>query len=161
MSLRLSVFARGLLAAAGLALLLCGSAGVSQSQVPDLGICASLNGARPFPDDHPWNQDISRLPVDPNSANLIKSIGLTTGLHPDFGSGTWDGGPIGIPYIVVPGDQALVPITFYYADQSDPGPYPIPSNAPIEGGPQATGDRHVLIIDRDNWKLYEIYSAYP
>ncbi|MFX8512381.1 hypothetical protein ABTM04_21125, partial [Acinetobacter baumannii] len=79
------------------------------------------------------------------SYNLIASIGLATGLHADFGSGTWNGAPIGIPYVVVSGSQPRVPVRFDYTDESDPGPYPIPANAPIEGGPQGTGDRHVLV----------------
>ena len=134
--------------------------GTPQS-VPDLGINASLKGKRVFPADNPWNQDISGLPVDPNSANLISSMGLGTGLHPDFGT-TWNGAPNGIPYVVVSGSQQKVPITFTdYGDESDPGPYPVPQNAPIEGGPNATGDRHVIVIDRDNWKLYELFGAYP
>jgi hypothetical protein len=91
---------------------------------------------------------------------LIASIGLNTGLHPDFGA-NYNGGPFGIPYIVVPGTQALVPVSFQYSDQSDPGPYPIPPNAPIEGGASSSGDRHVLVIDRDHWKLYETWSSYP
>ena len=147
---------------AGLCLaLLCGGMRVSQAQVPDLGIDADMHGARLFPADNPWNTDISAMPVDPNSNNLIASIGLTTGLHPDFGSGLWNGGPIGIPYIVVPGDQALIPISFKWASESDPGPYPIPADAPIEGGVNSTGDRHVLVIDRDNWKLYETFNSWP
>ncbi len=113
-----------------------------------------------FPADNPWNEDISKLPVDPNSAALIASIGLTTGLHPDFGT-VWDGAPNGIPYIYVSGKQPKVPVSFDYADESDPGPYPIPPNAPIEGGPSSTGDRHVLVIDEDNWILYEMFAAYP
>lgn len=129
--------------------------------LPDLGINASLRGKRLFPADNPWNQDISGLPVDPNSANLIASMGLSTGLHPDFGT-TWNGAPNGIPYVVVSGSQQRVPITFTdYGDESDPGPYPVPPNAPIEGGPNGTGDRHVIVIDRDNWKLYELFDAYP
>jgi hypothetical protein len=124
-----------------------------------LGPGASLGGRRPFPDDNPWNRDISGDPVDPNSDALIASIGADTGLHPDFGT-VWAGAPIGIPYVVVSGSQERVPVTFEYADESDPGPYPIPPDAPIEGGPSSTGDRHVLVIDRDNWKLYELFSAY-
>jgi hypothetical protein len=81
-------------------------------------------------------------------------------LHPDFGT-IWDGVPIGIPYIVVSGNQAKVPVTFDYADESDPGPYPISANAPIEGGANADGDRHVIVIDRDHLKLYELYYAHP
>jgi len=128
----------------------------SEAQIPDLGIGASLHGKRVLPADNAWNKDISQLPVDPNSTNLLTSIGLTTGLHPDFGSSN-----IGIPYVVVAGTQAGVPVTFDYADESDPGPYPIPPNAPIEGGSSSTGDRHVLTIDRDHWILYELFGAYP
>jgi hypothetical protein len=129
--------------------------------IPDLGAGASLHGKRVFPTDNAWNQDVSNLPVDPNSANLIASMGLTKNLHPDFGT-VYAGAPNGIPYIVVNGAQPLVPITFdAYGDESDPGPYPVPPNAPIEGGPTSSGDRHVIVIDRDNWKLYELYSAFP
>lgn len=129
--------------------------------VPDLGPGASLHGKQVFPPDNPWNQDISRLPIDPNSANLIASIGRDDPLHPDFGP-LYHGAPNGIPYIVVAGTQPLVPINFTaYGAESDPGPYPVPRNAPVEGGPSSTGDRHVLVVDRDRWKLYEMYSAYP
>jgi len=129
--------------------------------LPDLGPGASLHGKQVFPPDNPWNQDVSMAPVDPNSDNLITSVGLDVGLHPDFGT-VYNGAPNGIPYIVVPGTQSLVAINFTaYGDESDPGPYPVPSNAPIEGGPTATGDRHVLVIDRDNWKLYELGYAFP
>ncbi len=130
-------------------------------ELPDLGIGASLRGKRPFPANNPWNQDISRAPVDPNSNTLIGSIGNNVTLHPDFGT-VWAGAPNGIPYIVVSGTQTRVPITFTaYGNQSDPGPYPVPTNAPIEGGPNGTGDRHVLVIDRDNWKLYEMFYSFP
>jgi hypothetical protein len=114
-----------------------------------------------FPSDNAWNRDISNDPVDPNSDNLIAGMGLTTSLHPDFGT-VWDGAPNGIPYIVVAGNQTPVAINFTaFGSQSDPGPYPVPPGAPIEGGPGGTGDRHVLVIDRDNWKLYEMYRAFP
>jgi len=113
-----------------------------------------------FPPDNPWNQDISTLPVHPNSANFIASIGENRGLHPDFGT-VWQGAPIGIPYVFVHGDQPRVPVSFYYPTQSDPGPYPIPPNPPIEGGPDSDGDRHILIIDVDNHMLYELYDAWP
>ena len=119
----------------------------------------SLGGRRPFPDDNPWNTVISTSPVDPNSATLIASCGVRN-LHPDFGT-VWDGAPNGIPYIVVHSGQAKVPVSFDYADESDPGPYPIPPDAPIEGGPSSTGDRHVLVVDVDAWKLYELYDAHP
>ncbi len=135
-------------------------------QQASLGIGASLNGAIPFPADNAWNTNIANAPVDPNSNALIASIGLNTGLHPDFGSGLYGGSPIGIPYVVVSSSQPLVPINFVaYADESDPGPYPIPSNAPIEGqlanGGTFSGDRHVLVVDRDTNRLYETYNSYP
>ncbi|MGE0353687.1 MAG: hypothetical protein AB7I33_11510 [Gemmatimonadales bacterium] len=125
-----------------------------------LGPNASLHGRRPFPDDNPWNTPVDQAPVDPNSDALIASIGAGTGLHPDFGA-DWNGGPFGIPYVVVSGTTARVPVSFDYGGESDPGPYPIPENAPIEGGPASTGDRHVLVIDRDHWKLYELFDARP
>jgi hypothetical protein len=113
-----------------------------------------------FPADNAWNRDVSTEPVDPNSANLIASCGATRSLHPDFGT-VYEGVPWGIPYVTVRGDQARVPVSFYYGDESDPGPYPIPPNAPIEGGAASTGDRHVIVLDVDNWKLYELFDARP
>lgn len=128
---------------------------------PDLGPGASLHGKQVFPSDNAWNEDISNSPVDSNSDNLIASIGLNTNLHPDFGT-VWNGAPNGIPYVVVSGSQPKVPLNWTaYGDESDPGPYPIPPDAPIEGGPNSTGDRHVLVIDRDNWILYELGYAFP
>lgn len=125
-----------------------------------LGPNASLGGRRVFPADNPWNTDISREPVDPRSDILIAGIGLAKGLHPEFGT-VYQGAPNGIPYVVVPGNQPRVPVKFRYVEDSDPGPYPVPPDAPIEGGPQGKGDRHVLVIDRDNWKLYELFAARP
>ncbi|HEV8676393.1 MAG TPA: hypothetical protein VGX21_20340 [Methylomirabilota bacterium] len=101
-----------------------------------------------FPPDNAWNTDISAFPVHPNSANFIARIGGGN-LHPDFGT------IYGIPFTTVPGDQPRVPISFYYADESDPGPYPIPPDAPIEGG----SDHHVLVLDRDTCVLYEVFDA--
>ena len=126
-----------------------------------LGSGASLTGRRPFPDDNPWNQDVSLEPVDPMSDVLLASIGLDRGLHADFGT-VWDGAPNGIPYVVVGGEQEPVPVRWTaWGDESDPGPYPVPPDAPIEGGPQSDGDRHVLVVDCDTWKLYELANAYP
>ncbi|PRC94219.1 hypothetical protein [Solimicrobium silvestre] len=135
-------------------------------QQASLGVGASLNGAVPFPADNAWNTNISGAPVDPNSDALIASIGINTGLHPNFGSALWDGAPNGIPYVVVSSSQALVPVNFAaYPTESDPGPYPIPANAPIEGqlvsGAAFGGDRHVLVVDRDTNRLYETYNSYP
>src|SRR4051794_25986459 len=131
-----------------------------------LGVGASLNGAVPFPADNAWNTDISGAPVDPNSDNLIASIGLDTGLHPDFGSGYYAHAIIGIPYVVVPDSQMYVPIHLRaYKDESDKGPYPVPPDAPIEGmrddGKTLGGDRHVLVIDRDTNRLYEMFNSRP
>lgn len=131
-----------------------------------LGPGASMNGAIPFPANNAWNTDVSASAVDPNSDALIASIGLTRGLHPDFGSGLYDGAPIGIPYVVVSSTQPKVAVTFTdYGDESDPGPYPIPVDAPIEGqqsnGGAFGGDRHVLVIDRDANRLYETGNSYP
>jgi hypothetical protein len=127
---------------------------------PSLGIGASLHGKRLFPKDNPWNKDISKEKVDPNSARIIASIGPDKPLHPDFGT-VYQGVPNGIPYVVVSGKQPKVSVTFGSKDESDPGPYPVPKNAPIEGGPRAKGDRHVLVLDRDHWKLYELFAAFP
>ena len=94
-------------------------------------------------------------------SNCLNSNTSSVDLHPDFGT-VWDGAPNGIPYIVVSGSQPKVPLNWTaYGNQSDPGPYPIPPDAPIEGGPNSTGDRHVLVIDRDNWMLYELGYAFP
>jgi len=127
-----------------------------------LGVNADLNGALAFPVDNAWNTDISAAPLDPNSDALIASIGLGVGLHPDFGAGLLNGAPIGIPYVVVGGAQPGVAVNFNaYASESDAGPYPVPADAPVEGGAALsnTGDRHVLVIDRDHDRLYELFSA--
>jgi hypothetical protein len=124
-----------------------------------LGAGASLGGRLAFPADNPWNRDVSKDAVDPNSTTLIAACGLRN-LHPDFGT-VWNGAPIGIPYVVVSGTQPAVPVSFDYDEESDPGPYPIPVDAPIEGGSASNGDRHILVIDRDHWKLYELFDAHP
>jgi hypothetical protein len=122
----------------------------------------TLGGCQIFPTDNIWNTPIDTLPVDPNSAAYIANIGANTSLHADFGSGVWPPGsdsPIGIPFVVVPSNQPLVEITsFLYDDQSDPGPYPVPANPPIEGGPNGDGDRHILIVRQGECKLYELLT---
>lgn len=124
-----------------------------------------IAGCAIFPGDNIWNTPVDTLPIHANSTNYINTIGADSGLHADFGSGVWPPGsnsPIGIPYVDVPGSQLDVPITFVaYPEESDDGPYPIPPDAPIEGGPDSDGDRHVIVLDRDNCILYEMYSAYP
>lgn len=126
-----------------------------------LGQGASLNGFIPFPSSNLWNTDISTASVDPNSANIINNIGSTVTLHPDFGAGTFHNQTIGIPYQVVAGTQPKVNVTLgTFADESDPGPMPIPSNALIEGYPKpGNGDRHVLVLEKDGCWLYELYHA--
>ncbi len=114
-----------------------------------------------FPADNAWNQDVSKIAVHPKSDAYVASIGKDAHAHPDFGT-MWRGAPIGIPYMAVKGDTVKVPIQFTdYGDESDPGPYPIPTNAPIEGGPQGDGDRHVIVMDTDNCILYEMFNAWP
>jgi hypothetical protein len=116
-----------------------------------------------FPADNAWNLDISASAVDPNSSQILAAY-ATTGVKADFGSGLWDNAPIGIPFVVVCGSQQKLPIVFRsngtdgnYGDESDPGPYPVPLDAPVEGN--GTGDSHVLVVDKDNDMLYELYNA--
>src|SRR5690348_8425590 len=101
-----------------------------------------------FPADNPWNQRVDNLPVASDSATIVRSIGVDKAAHADFGSGLYQGEPIGIPYTTVSKRQKKVRVKFDYSDESDKGPYPIPKNAPIEGGRNSTGDRHVIVVDR-------------
>jgi hypothetical protein len=133
-------------------------------RVVEPSVAAPLPGAPAcpiFPANSFWHADVSVLPVHAQSSAWMSSVGSTSTLKADFGSGMWDGGPIGIPFTTVAGTQPRVPVSFQYADESDPGPYPIPVNAPIEGGPASDGDRHVLVVDRDACRLWELYDAYP
>lgn len=124
-----------------------------------------IAGCPVFPGDNVWNTRVDTLPVHPQSSAYISSIGSTSRMHADFGSGEWppgSGAPIGIPFIVVPNTQPRVPIHYTaFGDESDPGPFPIPRSAPIEGGPGSDGDRHVLVINRNTCELFELYAAYP
>lgn len=143
-------------------LLLCGSAVSQTCSGMTVGQLTSLNGFVPFTSTSLWNTDISTAPVDANSANYINFIGSTVTLHPDFGAGTYHNQTIGIPYQVVAGTQAKVGVTLVaYPDESDPGPEPIPSNALIEGYPKPSksGDRHVLVLEKDGCWLYELFHA--
>ncbi len=116
-----------------------------------------------FPDDNYWHADVSGLPVHPDSETFMDTIGRDTGLQADFGSGVYGGAWIGIPYTVVGGGQPGVDVSFRYADESDPGPYPIPEDAPIEGGPDPAedSDSHVLVVERDSCTLHELFAAEP
>jgi len=111
-----------------------------------------------FPASNAWNQRVDRLPVAADSAQLIASIGLDAPVHADFGSGKWDGGPIGIPFDVVSKKTHRSHVSFEYADESNRVPYPIPRHVHIEGGQHATGDRHALLVDKSNCRLYELYD---
>ena len=133
-------------------LVLLASAACAQ---PTIGTC------NVFPANNIWNMPVDKLPVAANSATLVNTIGPSLNLHADFGSGTYQGEPIGIPFVTVPGTQTKYPATFQYQDESDPGPYAVPLDAPIEGGSASTGDRHAIAVDTDNCILYELYSAYP
>ena len=115
----------------------------------------SIGGCQIFPADNVWNTRIDSLPVHFRSDAWVSSIGASTGLKADFGSGLWEGYPIGIPYTTAPGSQPAVNISFEFDDESDPGQYRMPTDAPIEGG----GDRHVLVVDRDRCLLTEVYAA--
>ena len=114
-----------------------------------------------FPANNAWNQRVDRLPVARNSAAIIRAIGPGDPVHADFGSGLYDGAPIGIPYTTVGARQRRAPVRFGYPGESDRGPYPIPRNAPIEGGRNGQGDRHVIVVDRGRCRLYELFDAHP
>jgi hypothetical protein len=114
-----------------------------------------------FPADNVWNTPIDTLPLDPKSDDYVNTLGSTDSLHPDFGAGDYYGGiPFGIPFITVGASQPVVPIFFAYWDESDPGPWPIPNNVPIEGGRFGPGDRHIIVVDTDNCQLYEAWNSH-
>ena len=132
--------------------------------VPGQGHTSKLPGAQKcpvFPRSSHWNKRVDRLPLHPRSAAIVSAVGRSATSHADFGSGLYEGRPIGIPYRVVSGTQTRVPVRFEYASESDKGPYPIPPGVPIEGGRSSDGDRHVIVIDRSRCRLYELFAAYP
>jgi hypothetical protein len=125
------------------------------AQASDPGDGPTIGGCPLFPADHIWNTPVEGLPIHPRSGAYIASIGADTGFHPDFGSGEWEGEPIGIPVTLVDGSRVdPAEVEFYYPDESDPGPYPIPDEPLIEGG----GDRHILLVDTADCTLYELYD---
>jgi hypothetical protein len=127
----------------------------------DGGSAPTIGACSVFPADNPWNQDVSALPLHPDSDTFIDAIGRDDHVHPDFGT-EWEGAPIGIPVTTVTAGTAAVPVEFQaYGDESDPGPYPIPLGASVEGGPDSDGDRHVVAVDLADCKLYELYRAFP
>jgi len=134
---------------------------VAAAATTSAALAAPLPGARAcriFPQDNAWNRRVDTLPVLPGSAATVASIGATKTMHADFGSGLWNGGPIGIPVTVVGKAQPRSAVRFEYATESDRGPYPIPANVKIEGGVAADGDRHAILVDRDACQLYELYA---
>jgi hypothetical protein len=159
------LFASGLLG--GLLGLRFGDAAVARRAAAEecgLGCTSSICGQVPadcslFPPDNVWNTTIDRLPVDAQSDAYVASIGPDTGLHPDFGAGLYEGQPMGIPFVRVPATQPAVEIAFEVAEESDPGPYPVPPDAPVEGGSCGTGDRHVIVVQEGTCTLYELYDA--
>jgi hypothetical protein len=152
-----------LVVAIAVALLAVGAgSAAAQSRSPGIAGCPV------FPGDNIWNARVDHLPVDPQSPRYVASIGAGTPLKADFGSGVHDGAPIGIPYVVVPQRQPRVAIHFrdfdgetHAGEESDPGPYPIPPNAPVEGGLHSRDDRHVLVVQQGSCTLFELYKAVP
>jgi hypothetical protein len=143
---------KGLVVAAAIAVALLAGSSARALRLPQAPHCPV------FPADNPWNQRVDKLPVASDSAQLIASIGLDSPVHADFGSGTWDGGPIGIPFDVVSRKTRRSRVSFEYSDESDRVRYPIPRHVHIEGGPHATGDRHAILVDKSSCRLYELYD---
>jgi hypothetical protein len=138
---------RGLLTLLALATLTLAGA-TSAARLPQAPAC------QVFPSSNPWNQRVDKLPVAANSAAIVASIGVDDHVHADFGSGLWEGNRIGIPVTVVDTRTPRTRVSFEYASESDRGPYPIPANVKIEGG----SDRHAILVDRDQCKLYELFA---
>jgi hypothetical protein len=143
-------------AAVGAALLVTGLAGPSHGRP-----LPAAPGCPIFPRDNHWNQPVQRLPVHHNSDAIVRSIGLDEHMHADFGSGLYNGAPIGIPFVTVGRSTRRLPVSFEYASESDRGRYPIPPRVPIEGGRSSDGDRHVIVVDRSRCRLHELFAAYP
>ena len=143
------------------AVLLAVLAGLLAASPADASRLPSAPGCPVFPRTNVWNKRVDALPVAANSHAIVAAVGLDRYVHADFGSGTWDGGPIGIPITVVDSATPLSSVDFEYADESDAGPYPLPDDVLIEGGPAADGDRHAVIVDSEACALYELFSLYP
>jgi hypothetical protein len=129
----------------------------NETPVITTGAGPSIAGCPVFPENNFWNVRVDNLPVHPHSDDWVNAIGADSTFHANFGSGTWEGGKIGIPYNVVPAAQADVNLTFdEYGEESDPGPYPIPDSALMEAG----SDHHILLVRQGECKLYELYHAH-
>jgi hypothetical protein len=143
---------KGLFAASAVAVALLAGSSAQALRLPTAPHCPV------FPATSAWNQRVDKLPVAADSAQLIASIGLDSPVHADFGSGLWDGGPIGIPFDVVSRTTPRSRVSFDYAGESDRVRYPIPRHVHIEGGTNATGDRHAILVDKSSCRLYELYD---
>jgi len=137
------------------AVLLLGGGSAQALRLPGAPACPI------FPANNPWNDRVDTLPVAASSAQMIASIGVDTGLHPDFGSGLYDGEPIGIPFDVVSRSTPRSHVSFDYSDESDHVAYPIPKTVHIEGGRASSGDRHAILVDKSACRLYELFALYP
>ena len=144
-----------LLAVCAAALVLAAPAVAAPAPLPDAPACPL------FPETNVWNKPVVKLPLRSIIKKIVRAIGARLPVHADFGSGLWDGGPIGIPITVVDSTQGTSPVEFQYDDESDPGPYPIPNGVAIEGGDDSDGDRHAIIVDADTCILYELFALYP
>jgi hypothetical protein len=138
-----------------------GSSGSSGSVATAAAVVGPKIGGCPvFPASNAWNQNVSKLPVRSDSATLVRRISQTGGktmLHPDFGGD----GAYGIPFKVVVPTSKRWPIHYTaYGNESDPGPFPIPSNTPVEGAPATGGDRHVIVVQQSTCHLFELYRAF-
>src|SRR5580700_11333606 len=148
----------------GTALLACSlvsAASISNASSASAGTpLPGAAGCPMFPADNVWNTSIANLPVNTHSAQWLASMNApTTNLHPDFGPSGDPSNPYGMPYTVVPPGHPFVNVSFQYASESDPGPYPFGADTPIEGGQNASGDRHALMVDPATCTLYELYNA--
>ena len=146
----------------------CAFALAAACATPSLAEPPSIGGCPMFPESNVWNTPVADLPVAERSADYVSRIGADATLHPDFGAGLHEGAPIGIPFVIVPMNQPKVAIRFKafgdepaVPDESDAGPYPIPANAPIEGGPNSQDDRHVIVVQQGSCTLFELYKAVP
>jgi hypothetical protein len=144
------------LAAAVLAVAVAGATAVAPARpLPGAPHCPV------FPRSSHWNERVDKLPRLSNSNAMVAAVGASRSAHADFGSGNYNGGPIGIPYRTVSRKQRRGAVSFDYSDESDKGPYPLPANVPIEGGRNSDGDRHVIVVDRSRCRLYELFDAHP
>lgn len=129
------------------------------STVASLAKAPECSGVAVFPDNNIWNRSVEKLPVHPKSKSYIESIGKAKPLHPDFGSGTYEGQPLGIPINIVGPTTKRLPVEFEYAEESDRVAYPIPDHPKVEGGLESDGDKHLISLDTASGKLYELFNV--